>query len=238
MTLRRPAALLAVAVSLAAAALTAAPQAGASPAARCAAGLVPVARKAVVGSGSGLLCLPVGRGPTGGSRVDRLYGRVAEEVVALLGDATGRGAPGDVTVVCWGRKDWRRLSSPSILGYVYLGHRVVNLSPRVCGLLDRIAYRGERPTGYLAAAAVDTLAHEAIHVAGVRNEARTECYAMQLTRATAIGLGAGSGYAIALARVLWEGYDEYGAANPDYHTPACRDGGPLDLNPDYRGHWP
>jgi hypothetical protein len=206
--------------------------------AACAEGKVAIARKAVVGYGSGRICLRLGQGPSSGSRVDPLYSRVASEVIETLAEHTARDRVEEVTVVCWGRRDWQKIADAGILGYVYMGNRVVNLAPNVCRDLDRIAYEAERPTGYIAAAAVDTLAHEAIHVAGIRNEARAECYAMQLTRLTSEELGTDGIYGAALIRTLWDGYEEYGAANPEYYSAECRNGGSLDLNPDDPYFWP
>jgi hypothetical protein len=239
----------------AAAAVATAPVAAAQPAARggtvsalatsasfrstgCAEGKVAIARKAVVGYGSGRICLRLSEGPERDSRVDPLYSRVATEVIAELAERTGREPVSEVMVVCWGSDDWRELGSATLLGYVYIGNRVVNLAPSVCRYLDRISYRGAQPGGYMAATAVDTLAHEAIHVAGIRNEARAECFAMQLTRFTSEQLGTSAGYGAALTRSLWEGYEEYGASNPEYYSSACRNGGPLDLNPEDPFFWP
>jgi|ERR687887_1944545 hypothetical protein len=76
---------------------------------------------------------------------------------------------------------------------------------------------------------MNALAHESYHLAGIRNEAQTECYAIQAVPFVARRLGASEEQAralgeIAATRVL--------AAMPDeYNSPECHDGGRLDLRP-------
>jgi hypothetical protein len=80
-----------------------------------------------------------------------------------------------------------------------------------------------------AVVAVHTLAHEAWHLAGYRDEAVAECYALQSTTYVAERLGAPP----ALARGVTVNAAErlYPTLPPEYRTPLCRDGGPLDLRP-------
>jgi hypothetical protein len=74
--------------------------------------------------------------------------------------------------------------------------------------------------------AVHVLTHEAVHTAGVTDEAATECRAMQLDAATAQALGATPDYARAFARRYWR---EIYPRMPDaYRSGDCRPGGPLD----------
>jgi hypothetical protein len=85
------------------------------------------------------------------------------------------------------------------------------------------------------ALAVDVLAHEAWHLAGVIDEAVTECRAVQSMAWTAQRLGATAEQGRALARVHLEaGYRRLPAR---YRSGSCVDGGPLDLRPDDRA-WP
>ena len=78
--------------------------------------------------------------------------------------------------------------------------------------------------------AVHTLAHEAVHLAGVRNEAEAECYGLQTVDLVAVRLGADLPTARALADYALARL--YPSLPPHYRTDACRDGGPLDLVPD------
>jgi hypothetical protein len=80
------------------------------------------------------------------------------------------------------------------------------------------------------ALAVDVLAHESWHLAGVIDEAQTECRAVQTLAATAQRLGTTPEQGRALAqRYLATGYPRL----PErYRSGACVDGGALDLRPD------
>ena len=77
--------------------------------------------------------------------------------------------------------------------------------------------------------AVHTLAHEAVHLAGVRNEAEAECYGLQAVDLVAVRLEADRTTARALADYAFARL--YPSLPPHYRTDACRDGGPLDLVP-------
>jgi hypothetical protein len=77
--------------------------------------------------------------------------------------------------------------------------------------------------------AVHTLAHEAVHLAGVRNEAEAECYGLQTVDLVAVRLGADLATARALADYAFARL--YPSLPPHYRTDACRDGGTLDLVP-------
>jgi len=80
--------------------------------------------------------------------------------------------------------------------------------------------------------AVHTLAHEAWHLAGERDEAATECLALQTTAQAAFLLGATPVEAQALARYVF--LHLYPSLPAEYVSPECRDGGPLDLHPETR----
>ena len=94
---------------------------------------------------------------------------------------------------------------------------------------------GDREPRTDTATAVHVLAHEAVHLRGVRNEAVTECTSVQLTAETARRLGASREEAQALAMLYWE--EVYPLLPRSYRSPECRDGGRLDLNPDSPA-WP
>ena len=85
------------------------------------------------------------------------------------------------------------------------------------------------------AMAVDVLTHEAWHLRGIQDEARTECNSLQTMAGTALALGATPAQAAALARgQLAEGYPNM----PDqYRSEHCADGGAFDLRPDDT-RWP
>jgi hypothetical protein len=82
---------------------------------------------------------------------------------------------------------------------------------------------------------LNALAHESYHLAGVRNEARTECYALQAIDFVAQRLGASMEQARQLAIFA---FAELPPRMPAaYTSPDCRDGGELDLRPE-SAVWP
>ncbi len=86
-----------------------------------------------------------------------------------------------------------------------------------------------------AAVAVNVLSHEAWHLAGVRDEAVTQCYALQTNADTALRLDARRDDARAIASYIVREVQPVLPA--DYRSGDCFDGGPLDLHPD-RHSWP
>ena len=86
-----------------------------------------------------------------------------------------------------------------------------------------------------AAIAVNVLSHESWHLAGVRDEAATQCYALQTNADTALRLGASPEDAHAIATFILR--EVQPALPADYRSPDCFDDGPLDLEPERPG-WP
>jgi hypothetical protein len=85
------------------------------------------------------------------------------------------------------------------------------------------------------ARALATLAHEAYHLAGVRDEAAAECYAIQTVDFVTEKLGATAVQGAILAR--WAARTSARTHPPEYHSPECRRGGALDLEP-HTPAWP
>lgn len=79
------------------------------------------------------------------------------------------------------------------------------------------------------ARALSTLAHEAYHLAGVRNEAAAECYAIQTVDFVTERLGATA----AEGRIVsaWAAHTSARTHPTEYHSQECRRGGALDLEP-------
>jgi hypothetical protein len=114
-----------------------------------------------------------------------------------------------------------------------------DLSPQTCKALrrlDRVDFgclaRGD--CGYdefKAGWAAHTLAHEAFHLRGYRDEGVTECYALQNTAFVSERLGVPAEQAERLQAWLYaEGYPN---EPEDYRSSKCYDGGPLDLRPQH-----
>jgi hypothetical protein len=85
------------------------------------------------------------------------------------------------------------------------------------------------------AIAVHVLTHEAMHVAGDRNEAATECRALQSDARTVVLLGGSADQGSALARRI--ATEVYPTMTDEYRTSECRPDGALDLTPE-DGSWP
>ena len=85
------------------------------------------------------------------------------------------------------------------------------------------------------AIAVHVLTHEAMHVDGDRNEATTECRALQNDARTVVLLGGSAEQGSALARRIVT--EVYPTMSEEYRTAECRPGGALDLTPE-DGSWP
>lgn len=93
---------------------------------------------------------------------------------------------------------------------------------------DLRAYLGSdrvRPT-LQQVVAVHVLTHEAMHMSGLTDEARTECAAVQRNARTARLLGAPPEAAVALARSYWS--SRYPDLPESYRSGDCRPGGALD----------
>jgi hypothetical protein len=78
--------------------------------------------------------------------------------------------------------------------------------------------------------ALDTLAHEAWHLAGHADEATAECYSLQRVAFVAAALGAPPEQGDALARAAFTVL--YPQMPEAYRSGECRDGGSLDLSPE------
>lgn len=183
--------------------------------------------------------LPTRDGVTSASRIEPRFGRVASSLA---------GKPAQVR--CWSPLDWARIngdllshggageSLDYVSGFYWPPSGRIHLDPTACAGLVDLAYRAVRPDRGRAfvriALGVDTLAHESMHRRGFRNEAVTECYAVQLVYKTAKALGATSAYAALVSRQAWAAYPAHPAA---YLSDECRNGGKLDLSPK-RSTWP
>jgi hypothetical protein len=151
-------------------------------------------------------------------------------VVAVLG---GIGAD----VRCWSTAAWRRqatagLREPWRAYTVGTPLLTVNLSPALCAELTRLTklrvpvWRDEFPDAL--ALSVGSVAHESMHVSGIRDEAKAECEGMQTIAKAAVLLGrppAEGRYLAVLYSNHW--YPWWPSA---YRSPECRNGGRLDLH--------
>lgn len=116
-------------------------------------------------------------------------------------------------------------------GYVYWDNPDVALYRRsICKDLAAYAGSSKRDPSLDQIAAVHLIAHETMHVNGLRNEAETECHAMQVSHLVAEALGATAAQARALqARYFAEIYPNI---RSDYRSGDCREGGAYDIHPE------
>jgi len=118
-------------------------------------------------------------------------------------------------------------------GVAFIPRRLAYLEPTICRSLYRIAFEHHLGARDDAAFAITVLAHEATHLRGVRNEADTECYALQEGVGLGRRLGLDAGTAEALMRAQRDSdLSDASIQRLDYRLPpGCRNGGSLDLRP-------
>ena len=138
----------------------------------------------------------------------------------------------DVRVFCDDAYTFTGVGSDAA-GVAFISRRIAYLEPTICRSLYRLAFEGKLGPRDEAAFAITVLAHEATHLRGIRNEAETECYALQ----EGVALGERLGLDPETARTLMEAQrardlSDTSVARLDYRLPEeCRNGGELDLRP-------
>jgi hypothetical protein len=117
-------------------------------------------------------------------------------------------------------------------GAAVVGGQIAYLTPQRCLDLYRLAFKGEISWSQTARA-IAVLAHEAWHLRGIRDEATTECYALQsgVTLGERFGLTANTASQM-MRQQLVENAGRDPSSSAYIVPPDCRDGGRLDLNPD------
>jgi hypothetical protein len=119
-------------------------------------------------------------------------------------------------------------------GIAIVGGDRAYITPEICFALYRLAFEGDEE-GSQTARAIAVLAHEAWHLRGERDEATTECYALQSGVALGRRLGLDED---AARRMLAQQLTENMLRGPEsleYRvSDECRDGGRLDLDPESR----
>jgi hypothetical protein len=155
-------------------------------------------------------------------RHDRLQDRLGAAASALTGSP--------VQVHCQGAGEEFVDAGPE-LGRVEFGPdgrpepRTV-LRRQVCASLQAFVDRSGRAPSRDEVVAVHVLTHETRHLAGVVDEARAECEAVQRDAATARLLGAHEADALRLARLYWG--VEYRDLPEGYRSADCAPGGRWD----------
>jgi hypothetical protein len=137
-----------------------------------------------------------------------------------------------VRVVCDAGYSFTGVGSDAA-GVAFPRQRLAYLEPSVCRSLYRIAFEGDVGSREDAAWAVTVLAHEAVHLRGVRPEGVTECYALQEGALLGRRLGLAPSEADALMRAqLARDRGDRSIDRAAYRLPAgCVNDGELDLRP-------
>jgi hypothetical protein len=121
--------------------------------------------------------------------------------------------------------DWR--------AYSFAHPPEVHLSPSVCAQLMRLkrlrdpVWRDEWPDAL--AWSVSALAHEAVHVSGISNEAKADCFGMQSVGRVSVMLGRSKAEGAYLAALFLRHWYPWRPAA--YRSRECRNDGALDLHP-------
>jgi hypothetical protein len=106
-------------------------------------------------------------------------------------------------------------------GVAFIPRALAYLEPSVCRSLYRIAIERKLGSRDDAAFAITVLAHEAVHLRGVRNEAETECQALLVGVGLGERLGLGAGTAQALMHFQRDrDLSDDSIARLDYRLPA------------------
>jgi hypothetical protein len=110
----------------------------------------------------------------------------------------------------------------------------IDLEPGVCAALGRYLRRVRPPPltyqNFELAEALVVLTHQAEHLKSPStSEPEVECYAVQHVRPLVRAAGWDEEFATEIALHAWE--ISYERLPPQFRTPACRDGGPLDRHP-------
>ena len=160
---------------------------------------------------------------------DSLDGETRAEAVTRFSDEASRIAQKPVTIRCDEARDYVGFVQHAD-GVAAVGGDSAYLTPERCHDLYRLAVEGEVSSSQTGRA-LAVLAHEAWHLRGVRDEATTECYALQSGVELGRRFGLSEGTARQLMRQqLVENALRSGAAFEYRVPPDCRDGGKLDLN--------
>ena len=114
---------------------------------------------------------------------------------------------------------------------------VIFLTEEICTKV--LEYRDSPDKAWFTAEhaqALLTATHEAVHTRNVKDEAVTDCYAMQLVDQTAMQLGATEKQAEFMQKIAIS--LQKSTSEPEYITSDCRNNGPLDLDPGKPGLFP
>jgi hypothetical protein len=164
---------------------------------------------------------------------DTVLSRLLHQTIGPLGKA----AP--VNVACWDDRDWASIADRTgaardAQGSFIAGLFVpsmpdwINLAPATCKNVQALIDSGKPNPAQ--AAALTAVIHEAVHANGIRDEAQTNCVAVQLVPLFARALGYNRTRTIGLSRLALDVVREHAGAG-SWDASRCQDGGVWDLDP-------
>ena len=151
---------------------------------------------------------------------------------ARLNAEAARIAERPVTVHCDDGYLYTGIGSDA-LGVAFIGRGLAYLDPAACRDLHDLVFEDEGAEREATAEAILVLAHEAVHLAGERDEGVTECKALQKGVPLGERLGLSDGRAHAAMKSLYvRSLAERSITRVSYRLPEeCVAGGRLDLRP-------
>ena len=163
-----------------------------------------------------------------------------DELERLLGGAASSLARRPVQVRCEDVSDGKVIEPGGVVDFNAAQQAdYARIRPDVCAAVARFVQRRPRvwgcfsgyycsPAIVASADALNVLAHESMHLRGIKTEATAECYAIQVLPQLAERLGANDAYGRAAAGV--ELTRLYPRLPPAYRSSECRPGGTLDMH--------
>ena len=162
---------------------------------------------------------------------DALSADTRAEAAARFSEAASQVAAKPVTIHCDEAGDYVGAVQHAD-GVAAIGDDLAYLAPERCLDLYRLAFKSEVRSSQTGRA-LAVLAHEAWHLRGVRDEATTQCLALQSGVEVGRQLGLSEETARRLMRQQLAENALHAGSSPEYLVgPDCRDGGRLDLRPD------
>lgn len=147
------------------------------------------------------------------------------------------GLPRTLAIACWNPDDWVSVlaaegDTPETHETVLNGFwapwqpRWLHLSPGTCQNAQQLI--DTRRATSRRAGAISTVRHETLHAYGLKNEAKTNCYAVQLVRFAGLNLGLSQPSARSLSNLAVRSVRSR-APSGYWNASSCRDGGAWDL---------
>ncbi len=160
--------------------------------------------------------------------------RVIEKVHGFLGDRlditceTIDAGPVGIVQKAFGRSPGGYVQTYLVpFSTAYFPSQRIHLDVSICNTIDKmppVNFLDQPPLNLMELDALVVTTHERTHTIGIFNEAETQCIAVQ----AAAGKLASYGYSVDMPALAKAMIKNYGGLPPEYKTPECRVGGPMD----------